>query len=122
MDSIVQECLSRYYLVFNILTSKACADKLKREIETFGNPPNFDQVIEEPVKTEDAPADAPANTKRVTAKAAQKGSGAKFQWQIMESLGLPKEEIHKFAESGHWLEFFPPRAVVCCPVFVIAKF
>lgn len=31
----------------------------------------------------------------------------------MESLGLGSDEIHKFADAGHWLEFFPPRAMVC---------
>ena len=36
---------------------------------------------------------------------------AKFQWQIMQSLGMPDEEIRKFADAQHWLEHFPPLAV-----------
>ncbi len=32
--------------------SKACADKLKREIEEFGNPPQFPAEEEEEVKEE----------------------------------------------------------------------
>lgn len=40
-----------------------------------------------------------------------KSGSAKFQWQIMQSLGLSDEEISKFADSDYWLEYFPPLAV-----------
>lgn len=36
---------------------------------------------------------------------------AKYQWQIMQSLGLVDEEIKKFADPAHWLEYFPPLAI-----------
>lgn len=36
---------------------------------------------------------------------------AKYQWQIMQSLGLVDEEIMKFADPAHWLEYFPPLAI-----------
>jgi leucyl-tRNA synthetase len=29
----------------------------------------------------------------------------------MQSLGLKDEEISKFADAAHWLEYFPPLAV-----------
>lgn len=29
----------------------------------------------------------------------------------MESLGLNNEEIKKFADPAHWLEYFPPLAI-----------
>ena len=35
---------------------------------------------------------------------------AKFQWQIMQSLDIPEEEIPLFAHTDHWLEYFPPLA------------
>jgi len=34
----------------------------------------------------------------------------KFQWQIMQSLGLTDGQIKDFADPNHWLEFFPPLA------------
>lgn len=40
-----------------------------------------------------------------------KTGSAKYQWQIMQSLGLPDEEIKKFADPAHWLEYFPPLAI-----------
>lgn len=44
-------------------------------------------------------------------KAVAKTGGAKYQWQIMQSLGIPDEEIKLFANESYWLEYFPPRAV-----------
>lgn len=34
-----------------------------------------------------------------------------FQWYIMRSLGLNDQDIAKFAQAEHWLEYFPPLAV-----------
>ena len=42
-------------------------------------------------------------------KAAAKSGGMKYQWQIMQSLGLTDKEIAQFADPAHWLEYFPPR-------------
>lgn len=44
-------------------------------------------------------------------KAMAKTAAAKYQWQIMQSLGLSDEEISKFAEAEFWLDYFPPLAV-----------
>ena len=89
---------------------KACADKLKREMEDFGYPPVFPAVTEEvPVVVEfEAPKD---KSKGKKSKAVAKTGGAKYQWQIMQSLGLKDEEIKLFAEHEHWLNYFPPLAV-----------
>ncbi|CAG0916333.1 unnamed protein product [Notodromas monacha] len=80
---------------------KACADKLKREMEDFGFPPQF------PEEDEDAAEVAEIKDSKVAAKT---GSG-KFQWDIMRSLGLEDEEIKNFADASHWLEYFPPLAI-----------
>lgn len=40
-----------------------------------------------------------------------KAGTAKFQWQIMQSLGMSDDEIRKFADAQYWLEHFPPLAV-----------
>jgi leucyl-tRNA synthetase len=45
------------------------------------------------------------NTKR--GKAALKGAGARYQYQTMLSMGVPLEEIHKFADSVEWVRYFP---------------
>jgi leucyl-tRNA synthetase len=44
-------------------------------------------------------------------KAAAKAGTQKFQFQIMESIGVPLEEIHKFTDAKHWLYYFPPHAM-----------
>jgi leucyl-tRNA synthetase len=44
-------------------------------------------------------------------KALAKTSGGKYQWQIMQSLGLSDDEIKKFADASYWLHYFPPLAV-----------
>lgn len=90
---------------------KACADKLKREMEMFGYPPNFPReevllpVLEE---KSDIPKD---KSKGKKSKAMAKTGAAKYQWQIMYSLGLKDEEIKRFAETDHWLDYFPPLTI-----------
>lgn len=44
-------------------------------------------------------------------KAVAKTGGAAFQWDIMRSLGLSDQDIVKFANAEHWLDYFPPLAV-----------
>lgn len=34
-----------------------------------------------------------------------------FQWQIMQSMGIPDSEIASFADPMHWLQYFPPAAI-----------
>lgn len=45
-------------------------------------------------------------------KVAAKTGGAKFQWEIMRSMGLSDEQIKDFASPAHWLTYFPPIAMV----------
>lgn len=40
-----------------------------------------------------------------------KSGSATFQWDIMRSLGLNDQEIVRFANAEHWLDYFPPLAV-----------
>lgn len=111
---------------------KACADKLKREIDTYGCPPNYSSLaddfedaaasaVENAEKTENdaAVAEAEANIargmlKKFTSKKskhmAKKGTGA-TQWEILKMSGIPEDEIPKFADPLHWLQYFPPMAV-----------
>ncbi|KAK9323613.1 hypothetical protein V1517DRAFT_319860 [Lipomyces orientalis] len=100
---------------------KACADKLIREIEMFG--PNFENAPTD--KDEDPePTAVPVNAKsdptmfraNKSKAAAKKGRG-KYQYEIMLQLGIPREEVKKFADPYYWLEFFPPKCKEDCDSF-----
>ena len=96
---------------------KACADKLVDDVRKFGQ--NFEGYREEESIDQAANGEPPAPTQNVTkedvtkftskkGKAAAKTVKLKYQFQIMLALGIPREEIHKFANAHHWLEHFPP--------------
>ncbi|SCU95448.1 LAME_0F12200g1_1 [Lachancea meyersii CBS 8951] len=96
----------------------ACADKLKREIELFG--PDFSKAPAEDEEQADAPQQAKAESEDVTkfkakkSKAVAKQGRGKFQFEIMLQLGIPKEEVIKFADPQHWLVHFPPLCQEDC--------
>ena len=98
-------------------------------MEDFGFPPNFPEVVEVQETKEDdvIPKDKSKgklcllilNSSFLYAlikyagkksKAVAKSGGAKYQWQIMQSLGLEDDEIRLFADPSHWLKYFPPLA------------
>ena len=96
---------------------KACADKLTEDVRRFGK--NFERYDEEDLsgagQAVTAPAPTQAETKEdITKFTSKKGKTAaktvkmKYQFQIMLALGIPKEEIHKFADAQYWLQYFPP--------------
>lgn len=98
---------------------RASADKLIREIEMFGS--DFSKYKDEEEVEEKLPIDTAISTSSLTqsnvAKATKgkiqaKSTGLKYQFQILESIGVPREEIHKFVDGKHWLEYFPPIAKV----------
>ncbi len=75
---------------------KAAADKLKKEMDTFGCPPVFPE------------AEGTATQQVKHSKVAVKTGGAKYQWEIMKSIGVSEEEIPKFANPTYWMTYFPP--------------
>lgn len=80
-------------------------------MDAFGYPPVFSTELEvAPVEVERdvIPKD---KSKGKKSKAVAKTGAGKYQWQIMQSLGLQDEEIRKFADTDYWLEYFPPRAI-----------
>jgi leucyl-tRNA synthetase len=50
-------------------------------------------------------------TKGKKSKVLAKAGTGKYQWQIMQSLGVPDDDIPKFADEDFWLDHFPPLAM-----------
>ncbi|WCJ19245.1 Leucine--tRNA ligase cytoplasmic [Euphorbia peplus] len=95
---------------------KASADKLRREIQQFGNPPVFpteEEVVEPEEEVVGAVEDKlpEGKFKSKKSKAASKAGGQMYQWEIMRSFGLSDCEISKFQDPYEWLRFFPPEAM-----------
>lgn len=88
----------------------ACAQKIAKEMEQYGNPPQFpEEVLEGKPKT---PASQSANVAVGQHKSKRSKAGpAKPQWLIMESMGIPADEIPKFADPDHWIRYFTPTAI-----------
>ena len=45
------------------------------------------------------------------AKLAKKSSKKTYQWDILKEMGVPEEQLAKFANPYHWLSYFVPLAV-----------
>ncbi|CAD6188440.1 unnamed protein product [Caenorhabditis auriculariae] len=91
---------------------KACADKLKLEMEDYGYPPQFPEGADQPKEKEKLSAIEEITkdkSKGKKSKVIAKSGNAKYQWQIMQSLGLDDEEIKKFSDPNYWLNYFPPH-------------
>jgi leucyl-tRNA synthetase len=93
-------------------------------MEQFG--PNFEKL---PSPEEIALADAVEETslsndanksKAKKGKLAAKSVPLKYQAQIMMSIGIPKDQVHKFADASYWLKFFPPVCRDDCSSFGLA--
>lgn len=92
---------------------KAAADKLANEMATYGNPPQFPVVpdtLDIRIFAHD-PEKKKKGAKSTKSKATAKSAAGKFQWQIMQNSNVPVEEIPLFAQSEHWIQYFPPLAI-----------
>lgn len=93
------------------IVAQAASDKIIREIEMFGE--NFERYVpdEEPAaSTSEGPAKAVDKGKK--GKVAAKATGLQYQFQIMETMDVPREEIKKFADPYYWLKYYPPICMV----------
>lgn len=90
---------------------QSSSDKLRAEIEKFGS--QFERYEEEDAAASVSAPGPNATREDVTkfttskSKANAKTAKLKYQFQIMQSMGIPKEEIYKFADPHYWLKFFP---------------
>jgi leucyl-tRNA synthetase len=91
---------------------KACADKLKREISLYGCPPVYPADMDKPKEEvkEEVAAEPKKKAKGKKSKAAAKQGRGATQYEILQKSGIPEEDIPKFQESLHWLDYFPPLA------------
>ncbi|KTW29950.1 leucine-tRNA ligase [Pneumocystis jirovecii RU7] len=86
---------------------KACADRLKQEIELFGQ--DFSGYTE----AKNTFAQCSPNKIDLPKFHAKKGKVAlkkhdqQYQFQVMQLLGIPNKEIYKFADAKYWLTYFP---------------
>ena len=93
---------------------KASADKLVNEIKMFGK--NFEGFKPTEPVIEEKPV-AKQTKEDVTKFVAKKGKAAaktvkmQYQFQIMQAIGVPTEDIHLFADPQQWLKHFPPLAI-----------
>jgi hypothetical protein len=57
-------------------------------------------------------------TKAKKGKLVAKSTGFTYQFQIMDSIGVPRSEIKKFADPLYWLTYFPPIAIVGISLYI----
>jgi leucyl-tRNA synthetase len=103
-------------------------DKLIREMQMFGedfsgykDASEIDESLPAPtapqgqtdVAASAKPAASSDPSKGKKGKLAAKSTGLQYQFQIMELIGIPRDEIKKFAEPEQWMKYFPPIAQVC---------
>lgn len=84
---------------------------------------NFERFVPDLDANPAAALDAPAKPadKAKKGKVAAKATGLQYQFQIMESMGVPREEIKKFADPYFWLKYYPPICIVSARSFVFAR-
>ena len=67
-----------------------------------------------PKATVNGPTPPTAQVGKATkGKLAAKSTGLTYQFQIMESIGVPRIQVKKFADPYYWLSYFPPICKVC---------
>jgi len=81
-----------------------------QDLENFEAP---EQDVDEEPAAESSNPSAPRIDKAKKGKLAAKSTGHTYQFQIMESIGIPRSEVKKFADPYYWLTYFPPIAIVC---------
>nr|XP_027198028.1 leucine--tRNA ligase, cytoplasmic-like [Dermatophagoides pteronyssinus] len=81
----------------------ASADKIRNELAD-----GVLRVEDGAVQLCAAPAAAPREGKAAKSKVAAKTGAARHQSEILLQLGVPLDEVPRFADPLHWLRYFPP--------------
>lgn len=94
-------------------------------MEMFG--PNFEKLpTPEEIALAAAVEETTISTEAANKSKAKKGKlqskavPLKYQAQIMMSIGIPKDQVNKFADPAYWLKFFPPVCKEDCSNFGLA--
>jgi leucyl-tRNA synthetase len=69
---------------------------------------NEDKSATEPSTASESQDKSKAKKGKIQAKS----TGLQYQFQIMESIGVSRTDIPKFADPQYWLQYFPPIAKV----------
>ncbi|ORX72819.1 leucyl-tRNA synthetase [Linderina pennispora] len=86
---------------------KAAADKIAREAR---DEDELSEKVDDMSVSEKKPEVGGGFHSKKTKTAAKFGD-KKFQFQIMQAQGMSNEEIAKFADTEHWLKYYPPVAI-----------
>lgn len=96
---------------------QTCANKLEKEIKTYGNPPQFPEEDPESEQPKQESGGMVDKTKGKKGKAASKKSKAKYQWDILKESGIDEAMIPRFADPLAWLDYFPGQNVIDLSTF-----
>lgn len=86
--------------------------------QDFENFEAHEEDADEELAIETSSSSAPRVDKGKKGKLAAKSTGHTYQFQIMESIDVPRSEVKKFADPYHWLTYFPPIAIVSPSLFI----
>ena len=75
-----------------------------------GYNPDEEPVPEKKASTSAKSSEASDPSKSKKGKLNAKSTGLTYQFQILDLIGVPREEIKEFADPIHWLQYFPPIA------------
>ena len=86
--------------------------------QDFENFEAHEEEVDDEPAAETGNSSAPRVDKGKKGKLAAKSTGHTYQFQIMESIDVPRSEVKKFADPYHWLTYFPPIATVSPSLFI----
>ncbi|KAF8886349.1 hypothetical protein BD779DRAFT_1662735 [Infundibulicybe gibba] len=85
---------------------KVSSERIVREMELFG--PDFENFEKAQTKLKEKDLES---TTGKAGKLLGKAAGGVYQFQILESIGVPRAEVKKFADPMHWLTYFSSIAI-----------